>query len=79
MSNYLQKIVYLTEEQAQTLFNTGSVTSNGITVNYNDNDLYVTEDDGRAEGLKHSLTFGNGTYVFDGTADVTVPVYTGGY
>ncbi len=45
MSNYLQKIVYLTEEQAQTLFNTGSVTSNGITVNYNDNDLYVTSDD----------------------------------
>lgn len=45
MSNYLQKIVYLTEEQAQTLFNTGSVTSNGITVNYDDNDLYVTSDD----------------------------------
>lgn len=45
MSNYLQKIVYLTEEQAQTLFSTGSVTSNGITVNYNDNDLYVTSDD----------------------------------
>lgn len=45
MSNYLQKIVYLTEEQAQTLFNTGTVTSNGITVNYNDNDLYVTSDD----------------------------------
>lgn len=45
MSNYLQKIVYLTEEQAQTLFSTGSVTSNDITVNYNDNDLYVTSDD----------------------------------
>ena len=45
MSNYLQKIVYLTEEQAQTLFDTGSVTSNGITVNYDDNDLYVTSDD----------------------------------
>ena len=45
MSNYLQKIVYLTEEQAQTLFSTGSVTSKGITVNYNDNDLYVTSDD----------------------------------
>ena len=45
MSNYLQKIVYLTEEQAQTLFDTGSVTSNGITVNYNDNDLYVTSND----------------------------------
>lgn len=45
MSNYLQKIVYLTKAQAQTLFDTGSVTSDGITVNYNDNDLYVTSDD----------------------------------
>lgn len=45
MSNYLQKIVYLTEEQAQTLFSQGQVTSNGITVSYNDNDLYVTTDD----------------------------------
>lgn len=45
MSNYLHKIVYLTEEQAQTLFNIGTVTSNGITVTYNDNDLYVTSND----------------------------------
>lgn len=34
---------------------------------------------GTASKVTHSLTFGNGTYVFDGSADVTVPVYTGGY
>ena len=33
---------------------------------------------GSADKLNHSLTFGNGTYVYDGSADVTVPVYTGG-
>lgn len=32
-----------------------------------------------ATSLNHSLTFGNGTYVFDGSADVTVPVYDGSY
>lgn len=40
----LKRIVYLSNEQAQTLFGTGSVTSNGITVNYDENDLYVTPD-----------------------------------
>ena len=30
------------------------------------------------DSLKHSLTFGaNGEFVFDGSQDVTVPVYTG--
>ena len=32
---------------------------------------------GTAEKVNHTLTFGNGTYVYDGSADVTVPVYTG--
>lgn len=32
---------------------------------------------GSADRINHSLTFGNGTFVFDGSADVTVPVYTG--
>ena len=33
---------------------------------------------GSAEKVNHTLTFGNGTYQFDGSTDVTVPVYTGG-
>ena len=33
--------------------------------------------DGKAMG--HTLIFGNGTYTFDGSQDVTVPVYTGAY
>ena len=32
-----------------------------------------------AQQLAHKLTFGNNTYVFDGTEDVTVPVYNGNY
>ena len=35
---------------------------------------------GEAARVAHSLTFGvNGEYVFDGSADVTVPVYDGEY
>ena len=34
---------------------------------------------GSAEKVNHTLTFGNGTYSFDGSADVTVPVFTGTY
>lgn len=34
---------------------------------------------GEAEKVKHKLTFGSGTYVFDGSEDVTVPVYDGTY
>jgi hypothetical protein len=32
-----------------------------------------------AASLNHSLTVGNGTYVFDGSEDVTVPVYDGSW
>lgn len=34
---------------------------------------------GSSEKVNHTLTFGNGTYVYDGSTDVTVPVYTGAY
>ena len=35
---------------------------------------------GTAEKVNHTLTFGDGgVYTYDGSADVTVPVYTGGY
>ena len=38
----LNKVVYLSEEQKNTLFTTGSVTANGTTVTYNPNDIYIT-------------------------------------
>ena len=41
----LGKVVYLTEAQKNTLFTHGSVTSNGITVTYSPNDLYVTPEE----------------------------------
>lgn len=34
---------------------------------------------GSSEKVNHTLTFGNGAYSFDGSADVTVPVYSGDY
>ena len=40
----------------------------------------VNLDNVEAARLKHTLTFGAGeVYRFDGSADVTVPVYTGAY
>lgn len=71
MSDYLRKVVYLSEAEYNTLVTNGTITKNNITVNYSDNDLYITPE------VRHTLTFGNGTYVYDGSADVTVPVYTG--
>lgn len=44
MPSYLNKIVYLTEVQKATLFSTGTVTANGKTITYNENDLYLTTD-----------------------------------
>lgn len=32
-----------------------------------------------AKRVEHKLTFGDGTYQFDGSVDVNVPVYTGDY
>lgn len=76
MSN-LQRIVYLTAVEYQSLVTDGSITKNGRTITYSDNDLYITPDAGTGV-LSHKLTFGaGGIYVFDGSEDVTVPVYTG--
>lgn len=42
MPNYMRKVVYLTEQQRIELFANGSITVSGQTIDYNDNDLYVT-------------------------------------
>lgn len=42
MSDYTKKIVYLSQEQYETLKSNGTITINGTTVTYNENDLYVT-------------------------------------
>lgn len=42
MLNYQKHIVYLSDEQRQELFTNGSITVNGQTVIYSDNDMYVT-------------------------------------
>lgn len=38
----LDKVVYLSEAQKETLFTNGSITVDGRTINYSDTDLYVT-------------------------------------
>lgn len=42
MPNYSKKIVYLSKAQYQELITNNSVTVNGVTVTYNENDIYVT-------------------------------------
>ena len=42
MPNYSRKIVYLSEAQKAELFTNHTITVNGTTITYNENDLYVT-------------------------------------
>ena len=42
MSEYQRRIVYLSESQKNELFENGSVTVDGVTINYSDSDVYVT-------------------------------------
>lgn len=76
MSNYLEKIIYLSQEDYTTLLGGGTVTKNNRTLTGIDpNYIYITNN----ITLPHKLTFGaGGVYQYDGSADVTVPVYTGG-
>lgn len=43
----LEKVVYLTEAQKETLFTNGILTANGNTITYNDNDLYITPEENK--------------------------------
>ena len=59
----LGKIVYLSEAQLQTLLSSGSITSNGTTVVYSENDLYITPDAGNIlvspNGTRYRLKVAN--------------------
>lgn len=91
MSNYLEKVIYLTQDDYDTLAAGGTITRNGRSfTGLNPNFIYITDSteisavNGLQEALSnirlsHKLTFGaGGVYQYDGSADVTVPVYTGG-
>lgn len=41
---YLGKIVYLTEAQLATLIANNTITVSGVTITYNENDIYITSD-----------------------------------
>lgn len=75
MSNYLQKIIYLSQSDYEILANGGSITYGNRTLQGLEPDyIYITDN----VILPHKLTFGaGGAFVYDGSEDVTVPVYTG--
>lgn len=57
----LGKVVYLSEAQKETLFTNGSITTNGQTIEYSDDDLYVTPsaiDIVPAQGSSNLITSG---------------------
>lgn len=45
MSEYQRRIVYLSNEQKDELFENGSIVMNGVTYTYSDSDVYVTPTD----------------------------------
>lgn len=55
----LNKVIYLTEEQKEALFTNGTLTVNGQTITYNDNDIYITMDrtgQGKAHIVNETVT-----------------------
>ena len=61
MSEYLEKIVYLTQSDYDTVLNGGSITKNGHTINsLNDNYLYITEGNINVTNLTGILTVPQG-------------------
>lgn len=120
----LRQVVYLSKADYTTLLTNGTITKNGKTVIYNENNLYVTPEEDKvltgtssewqenstlipllgqlifytdlnsikigdgtstlanlsfiaAEKVAHPLIFGNNNYVYDGSAEVTIPLYDG--
>jgi len=57
----LNKVVYLSDEQASSLFENDTITVDGVTINYSDNDLYITP---ATEDSDTTYTFTNGTNGF---------------
>lgn len=77
----LNKIVYLSEEQKNTLFTTGSVTANGTTITYNPNDLYITPpayDATPTENSSNLITSGAVYQALNGLGEGTVTSITPG-
>ena len=68
MPNYSKQIVYLSQAQYQELVINGTITVDGVTVTYNENDIYVTP---QAEPVTDVQV--NGTSVIiDGVANIPI-------
>lgn len=66
----LNKIVYLSEEQKTQLFANNTISVSGITVNYNDNDLYIIPEGDTLENVNLKLT-GTSNQLLTCTSDRT--------
>ena len=71
MPDYAKKIIYLSETQLEELFDNGSITVDGKTITYNENDIYVTPQSEPVTGVRVDGT----SIVNNGVADI--PVITG--
>lgn len=69
MPNYQKRIVYLSDERRQELFENGSITVGGQTIIYSDNDMYVTPQDEPVTDVQVN----GSSVVQNGIAAVTVP------
>ena len=71
------KLIYLSREQFAELFNTGSVTANGHTIEYNENDIYAVEDDDQGGYIyRHNLVISLGSPNVDNGVTARATVYT---
>lgn len=68
MPNYSKRIVYLTEAQRKELFLNGTITVDGVTVTYSENDLYVTPQ----EEPVTDVTVNGTSIVSDGVAEIPI-------
>lgn len=68
MPDYSKKIIYLSKAQYQELVTNESITVDGVTINYNENDIYVTPQDEPVTDVQV-----NGTSVVNnGVANVSI-------
>lgn len=76
----LSKVVYLSEVQKETLFTNGSITVDGQTIEYSDNDLYITPnaiDVEPAQGSMNLITSGAVYNAINTKVNSTSPTFSG--
>ena len=70
----LGKVVYLSEQQKNELFTNNTITVDGVTINYSDNDIYATPDDESVNGTITDNNQGDLEFSSSGYAPVITPL-----